>query len=100
MRHRRPEPAPVVANEEEELELARQPRRRGRTLPPPDSDFVRSGLHRKSPWKLALALSAALILPVGGFALLVRLRMARRHRDKSPPRRSPPCPRLSAASRS
>jgi hypothetical protein len=74
VRHRRPEPAPVVANEEEELELARQPRRRGRTLPPPDSDFVRSGLHRKSPWKLALALSAALILPVGGFALLVRLR--------------------------
>jgi hypothetical protein len=75
VRHRRPDPAPVVSQEPvEELELARPPRRRGRPLPTPDSDFVRSGLHRRSPWKLALALSAALILPVGGFAMLVRLR--------------------------
>lgn len=57
---------------EEVLELARQPRR-GRT-PPPVSDFVASGLHRKSPWKLALALSGALALPVGGVALFVSMR--------------------------
>jgi GYF domain 2 len=63
-------PTPVLG--EEVLELARLPKR-GRT-PPPQSDFVRSGLHRKSPWKLALALSGALALPVGGLALFVSLR--------------------------
>jgi GYF domain 2 len=66
-------PAAAEAAPEEELELARV-RRRGRGRPAPDSDFVRSGLSRKSPWKLALALCAALALPVGGLALLISLR--------------------------
>ncbi len=68
---RRNSPAPVAAEEELELELSRV-RPRGRT--PAPSDFVPSGLHRRSPWKLALALSAALVLPVGGLGLLVSLR--------------------------
>jgi len=67
-------PAPVGPAQEEalELDLARA-RPRGRT-PRPDGDFARSGLQRRSPWKLALALSAALVLPVGGLGLLVSLR--------------------------
>lgn len=64
--------APVAAEEELELDLTRV-RPRAQT-PRRDPDFVRSGLHRRSPWKLALALSAALVLPVGGLALLVSLR--------------------------
>jgi GYF domain 2 len=69
---RRPAPKAKMPGEEEELELSRVPRR-GRRLPP-ESDFARSGLNRKSPWKLALALSAALALPVGAIAVFVSLR--------------------------
>jgi GYF domain 2 len=69
---RRPAPAPVP-RPDEELELARVVRPRGRLLPP-EPDYVPAGLRRKSPWKLALALSAALALPVGGLAVLVSLR--------------------------
>lgn len=61
----------VEAPQEEELELAHV---RRRSRPPPESDFVRSGLNRRSPWKLALALCAALAVPVGGLALFVSLR--------------------------
>jgi hypothetical protein len=64
-------PAPFGI-EEETLELAREPRRHS---PAPQSDFVRS-VTRRSPWKLVLALSAALALPVGGLALLASLRRA------------------------
>jgi GYF domain 2 len=72
---RRPAPKAKLP-EDEELELSRVPRRgRGRPLPP-ESDYLPSGLTRKSPWKLALALSAALALPVGGLAVLVWLRHA------------------------
>ena len=42
--------------------------------PQPTPDYLPKGLQRRSPWKLALALSAALILPVGGLGLLVSLR--------------------------
>ena len=93
VRQRRPEPAPVVAPEEEELELARVPRRRGRPLPPPESDFVRSGLHRKSPWKLALVLSAALAVPVGVVALVVSRRhepVVEAHGEPAPGQAAPP----------
>jgi hypothetical protein len=69
---RRPSAAPVQPPQEEELELARVPKRA--RPPPPLGDFVPSGLTRKSPWKLALALCAALALPVGGLAFLVSLR--------------------------
>jgi GYF domain 2 len=65
-------PPAGFAVEEETLELAREPRRR---TTGPDSVFVRS-LHRRSPWKLVLALSAALALPVGGLALFASLRRA------------------------
>jgi hypothetical protein len=67
-------PATPAAPAEEalELDLARV-RPRGRT-PRPKADFVPSGLQRRSPWKLAVALSAALVLPVGGLGLLVSLR--------------------------
>lgn len=67
---RRKAAAPVEAPQEEELELARV-RRSARPLPP---EPVYTGFNRKSPWKLALALSAALALPVGGLALFVSLR--------------------------
>ncbi len=69
---RRGTPAPVAAEEELELELSRM-RPKART-PSPESDFVPSGLQRRSPWKLAVALSAALVLPVGGLGLLVSMR--------------------------
>jgi hypothetical protein len=69
---RRPNAAPVQPPQEEELELARVPKRA--RPPAPQWDFVPSGLTRKSPWKLALALCAALALPVGGLAWLVSLR--------------------------
>ncbi len=70
---RRTGAAPAAPVEEElELDLARA-RPRGRT-PRPESDVVPSGLPRRSPWKLAIALSAALVLPVGGLGLLVSLR--------------------------
>ena len=64
--------APSGQPEAEELELAHRPRR-GRK-PAPQSDFVHAGLHRRSPWKLALALCAALALPVGALALVVSMR--------------------------
>ncbi|MGO9830354.1 MAG: AgmX/PglI C-terminal domain-containing protein [Myxococcaceae bacterium] len=83
---RRKGPAPVAAEEELELELSRV-RPRGRT-PAPPSDFVPSRLHRRSPWKLAVALSAALVLPVGGLGLLVSLRrppaVVEAHSEASP----------------
>ncbi len=60
------------AEEELELELSRM-RPRGRT-PRPEPDYIPQGLRRSSPWKLALALCAVLVLPVGGLALLVSLR--------------------------
>jgi hypothetical protein len=69
---RRPGAAPVQPPQEEELELARVPHRA--RPPSPERDFVPSGLTRKSPWKLALVLCAALALPVGGVAWLVSLR--------------------------
>jgi len=56
----------------DELELARTPRRA--RPPPPERDFIPSGLTQKSPWKLALVLCAALAIPVGGVAWLVSLR--------------------------
>jgi hypothetical protein len=69
---RRVAAAPLPAPQEEELELARV-RKSVRRLPP-QSDFVPSGLRRKSPWKLALALCVALALPVGGLAWIISLR--------------------------
>jgi len=70
-RARTPTPA-AAAPAEEQLELARPVRRGG--APPPQPDFIGSGLRRQSPWKLALALSGALALPVGGLALFVSMR--------------------------
>jgi GYF domain 2 len=69
---RRASPAPAQPPPEEELELARV--RRSARPPPRERDDIPSGLTRKSPWKLALVLCAALALPVGGLAWLVSLR--------------------------
>ena len=70
---RRPGAAPQAPVEEElELELSRvRPRRTPR---PESDDVVRTDLRRQSPWKLAILLSAVLVLPVGGLALLVSMR--------------------------
>lgn len=63
---------PAPAPQEEELELARV-RKAGRPRPP-EPDFVPTGLRRRSPWKLALALCLALAVPVGGVAWIISLR--------------------------
>jgi hypothetical protein len=64
--------APAAPSLDAELELAREPRH-SRT-PAPRPDYVPRGLRRRSPWKLALALSAALAVPVGGLTLFVSAR--------------------------
>ncbi len=85
---RGPTPAPAQAAQpapSDELELARAPR--SARPPVPERDFVPSGLTQKSPWKLALALCAALALPVGGLAWLVSLRrepIVTAHEETSP----------------
>jgi hypothetical protein len=93
---RGPSPAPAQPTQTDELELARVPKRP--RLPPPERDFIPSGLTQRSPWKLALALCAALALPVGGVAWLVSLRkepVVAAH-EESPPEGATPTPTHSA----
>jgi len=69
---RRAAVTPAPAPQEGELELARV-RKAGRPRPP-EPDFLPTGLRRRSPWKLALALCVALAVPVGGVAWIISLR--------------------------
>jgi hypothetical protein len=64
--------SPATPPVEEELELA--PVRRRSRRPQPERDFAHAGLRRRSPWKLALGLMAALALPVGAVALIMSMR--------------------------